>query len=572
MRLSHHFGRTLREAPTDATLTSHQLILRAGLARPIGAGIWAYLPMGYRVLKRLEGIIREEMETIGAEEMLMPVLHPADLWEEAGREGGDVLLRLKNREGRPFALAASHEGALVHLCLSEIESYRDLPQAVYHFQATVRDEPHVWGGLLRLRESHVMDAYSLDADEAGLADAYQRCYQAYRSVFERCGLDVVPVEAEDSGSHAFVLPFEEGDDRFVRCDSCEYAASAGAARFERQDALYGDPAEMEKVETPGCHTIADLCAFLKIDPKQTLKLVMYTSSLNQPGEMVIMALVRGDLDVNETKLKRALGISDLQPATEDVISEMGAQAGYASPIGLHVRGEGEPGGIVVVADESLRKMSNFVTGANDEGYHYVNANYPRDFGVTQFADLAEPFDGAACARCGGALRVENALELGRCSRVGTRASQAADATYLDDKGQKQLIVMGAYDIGLDRLLAAIVEKHHDEYGIIWPREAAPYDVHIVAIAKSEDDEAVGVAEKVYADLQAAGLSVLYDDRRLSPGVMFTDADLIGVPLRVTVGARSLEKGGVEVKRRHEKDRDLIPVGELVETIRRMTEG
>jgi len=540
MRLSQHFGRTLREAPADAILTSHRLILRAGLARPLGAGIWAYLPMGHRVLRRLEAVIREELDAVGAEELLLPVLHPA-----------------------------AQEEAMVSLCLSDVESYRDLPRAVYHFQARAREEARTWGGLLGLRETTVNEAFSLHADEESLADTYNRCYQAYLNVFARCGLDVVTVEAGEDGSCAFMLPLEDGEDRFVRCESCGYAANLEAARFERGEARYGSPNALEKVETPDCHTIAALCDFLQIDPQQTLKLVMYTSSLNQPGEMAIMALVRGDLDVNEAKLKGALGITDLQPATKDVIAEMGAQAGYASPIGLQVRGEGETSGIVVIADESLREMSNFVTGANDAGYHYANANYPRDFSVTLFADLAEPFDGAACARCGGALRVEDGVELGHCTRLGTRYSEAAGASYLDDTGKARPIFMGAYGLGLDRLLAAIVERHHDEYGVIWPREAAPYDVQIVAIAKNEDDEAVGVAEGLYGELQAAGLSVLYDDRRLSPGVMFTDADLIGAPLRITVGARSLEKGGVEVKRRHEKERELIAVGEVVETIRRM---
>lgn len=578
MRLSQHFGRTLREAPTDATMTSHKLIMRAALARPIAAGIWAYLPMGFRILKKLEQIIREEMDAIGTEEMLMPVQHPADLWEATGRwDSVDVLVRLKNREGRHFALAATHEEVIVNLCLTEIESYRDLNKAVYHFQTKARDELRAWGGLLRLREFYMKDAYSLDADEVGLANYYDRCYQAYLNVFERCRLDVVPVEADTgimggSDSHEFMLPIEDGEDHFVRCTSCDYAANVEAAQFVRQDALYGDPDELEKVETPGCHTITDLCAFLKIDPQQTLKLVMYTSNLNRPDEAVIMALVRGDLGVNETKLKNVLGVTDLQPATEDVITEIGAQAGYASPIGLQVRQEGDSTGVVVIADESLRKMTNFVTGANDEGYHYTNANYPRDFNVTQFADLADPFDGAICARCGGTLQVETAIELGHCFKLGTRYSKAVNATYLDDSGKEQFIVMGSYGIGLDRLLAAIIEKHHDEFGIIWPREVSAYDVHIVAIAKSDDEEAVSVAEQIYANLQAAGLSVLYDDRLLSPGVMFNDADLLGVPLRITVGARALEQGGVEVKWRHEKDRALIPVDGLVEAILQMVQG
>ena len=565
MRLSRHFGRTLRDAPTDAPTTSHQLIMRAGLARPIAAGIWSYLPLGFRVMKKLENIIREEMDAIGTEEMLMPILHPSELWEATDRwDSVDVLVKLKNREGRDFALAATHEEVVVNLCLTEIESYRDLPSAVYHFQTKSRDEPRARGGLLRLREFIMKDSYSLDVDEAGLAAYYDACYQAYLNVFTRCGLDAIPVEADvgmmgGSGSHEFVLPAADGEDSFVRCTEGDYAANVEAAQFIRKDAMHGDPATMEKVETPGADTIAGLCQFLNIEPQQTLKLVIYSANLNTPDETVVMALIRGDLDVNETKLINAVGLGDLEPATEDIIAEVGAAAGYASPIGLEVRSEDGGEGVLVVADESLRTMSNFVTGANEAGYHVVNANYPRDFAVTRFADIAEPYDGAQCPKCGGELRVERAIELGHCFKLGTRYSEAVGATYLDADGKEQHIVMGSYGIGLDRLLAAVIEAHHDDYGIIWPRAIAPYDVHLVVIGKETDDEAVTIGESIYKELTGVGFDVLYDDRLLRPGVMFNDADLMGMPLRITVGARSLKEGGVEAKWRHKADRNILPL-------------
>lgn len=571
MRLSQHFGRTLRNAPADATMTSHQLIVRAGLARPLAAGIWSYLPLGWRVIKRLKTIISEEMEAIGTEDMCMPVLHPADVWKATGRweSFGDALLRLKNREGRDFALGATHEEIVVDLCLREIESYKDLPKAIFQIQTKERDEPRARGGLIRLREFLMKDAYSMHTDEEDLDRYYQDCYGAYIKIFERCGLDVTPVEADSglmggSGSHEFVMAHLEGEDSFVRCENCDYAANVEAALFIRREALYGDPEPIEKVATPDCKTIADLCDFLNIEPDQTLKVVFYAIHAGTPDEQVVLALLRGDLDVSEVKLTNLLGVTELEAATEDQITAIGGAAGYASPIGLDVRKQGGKDGVLVIADESLKKMSNFVTGANDPGYHMVNANYPRDFEVTQFADIAEPYEGATCAHCQGTLHIEGAIELGHCFKLGTRYSKPVNATYLDANGQEQLVIMGSYGIGLDRLLAAIIEAHHDDYGIIWPPEVAPYPVHLVALKK--DGETAEAAENLYTALQAAGIEVLYDDRDLSPGVMFADADLMGVPLRLTVSERSLKNGGVEVKWRHEKERTIIPLDGAVEQI------
>jgi len=572
MRLSQHFGRTLRDAPSDAQMSSHKLIVRAGLARPLAAGIWSLLPLGWRVFRRLEAIIREEMEAIGVEEMLMPVMHPAELWQMSGRwESVDVLVRLKNREGREFVLAPTCEEVVTDLCRQEVESYKDLPRYVYHIQTKERDELRARGGMIRLREFTMKDAYSMNADAAGLDVFYESIYRAYLNIFARCGLDVIPVEADTgtmggSASHEFVMAHAEGEDRFVRCADCGYAANVEAAAFTRRDASNGDPKSLEKVATPDCKTITDLCDFLSIRPEQTLKAVFYTTG---DGDL-ILAMLRGDLDVNEVKLMSRLGVSSLEPASEEQIAAVGAAAGYASPIGIDVRKEGESDGLLVIADLSLEKMSNFVTGANDPGCHVVNACYPRDFDVTCIADIAEPYDGAVCEACGGTLRIESAIELGHCFKLGTRYSKPIGATYIDESGQEQYVIMGSYGIGLDRLMAAIIETHHDDYGIIWPREVAPYDIHIVAITK--DDALYEVADQLYADLRAAGFDVLYDDRGLSPGVMFNDADLIGVPLRVTVSSRSLEQGGVEIKRRHEKERQILPLEGIADQIAALVEG
>lgn len=573
MRLSQHFGRTLREAPADATMASHKWIIRAGLARPLAAGIWTYLPLGFRVIRRLENIIREEMDAIGTEEMRMPVLHPAEVWQATGRwDSVDVLMRLQNREGREFALGATHEEVVVDLVRREIESYKDLPRAVYQIQTKERDEPRARGGLIRLREFTMKDAYSMHATEESLDEYYNACYRAYVSIFNRVGLETIPVEA-DTGmmggkvSHEFMLPHPQGEDSFVRCENCDYAANVEAAEFVRSEALHGEPKPLEKVETPDCRSIAQLAEFLGIEEVQTLKMVFYTVDAGEKGREIVLALLRGDLDVSEVKLKNEIGGGELIPATEEEIAAIGAVAGFASPIGLNVRTEQNPDGVLVIADESLKKMSNFTTGANELDYHFINANFPRDFQVTRFADIAEPYDGATCARCGGTLRIDNAIELGHCFKLGTRYSEPVGATFLDADGQERLVIMGSYGIGLDRLLAAIIEEHHDENGIVWPRAVAPYDVHIVALAR--DEEITRVSDQLYNDLNRAGIATVYDDRDLSPGVKFNDADIMGMPLRVTVSSRSLQQGGVEVKWRWSDEREIIPLDGAVERIAKM---
>lgn len=573
MRLSQHFGRTLREAPADATMASHKWIIRAGLARPLAAGIWTYLPLGFRVIRRLENIIREEMDAIGTEEMRMPVLHPAEVWQATGRwDSVDVLMRLQNREGREFALGATHEEVVVDLVRREIESYKDLPRAVYQIQTKERDEPRARGGLIRLREFTMKDAYSMHATEESLDEYYNACYRAYVSIFNRVGLETIPVEA-DTGmmggkvSHEFMLPHPQGEDSFVRCENCDYAANVEAAEFVRSEALHGEPKPLEKVETPDCRSIAQLAEFLGIEEVQTLKMVFYTVDAGEKGREIVLALLRGDLDVSEVKLKNEIGGGELIPATEEEIAAIGAVAGFASPIGLNVRTEQNPDGVLVIADESLKKMSNFTTGANELDYHYINANFPRDFQVTRFADIAEPYDGATCARCGGKLRIDNAIELGHCFKLGTRYSEPVGATFLDADGQERLVIMGSYGIGLDRLLAAIIEEHHDENGIVWPRAVAPYDVHIVALAR--DEEITRVSDQLYNDLNRAGIATVYDDRDLSPGVKFNDADIMGMPLRVTVSSRSLQQGGVEIKWRWSDEREIIPLDGAVERIAKM---
>jgi len=569
MRLSQHFGKTLRDAPADATMTSHSLIVRAGLARPLAAGIWSYLPLGWRVIRRIESILRDELDSI-SEEMRMPVLHPAEVWQATGRWDtfGDALQRLCNRENRWFALGATHEEVVADLAKREVASYKDLPRAIYQIQTKVRDEVRARGGLIRLREFIMKDAYSLHTDYDDLDAYYDKMYQAYLNIFEHCGLEAIPIEA-DTGlmggrtSHEFALPHPEGEDRFVRCEQCGYAANFETAEFDRGAVSQTKLLSIEKVATPNCKTIADLCAFLNITPEQTLKAVFYTLDKGSENERTMITMLRGDLDVTEAKLLKAANALSLEPATENEIrTRLGAEPGYASPIGLR-------SDALIIGDSSLERMANFVTGANEAGYHMVNVNYPRDFSVSKLADIAEAYEGAPCAHCESKLHIERAIELGHCFKLGTRYSEAVGVSFVDENGDSHPVIMGSYGIGLDRLLAAIIERHHDEDGIIWPRETAPFDVHLVAISKNE--AAAQETEALYETLRSAQIEVLYDDRALSPGVMFADADLIGIPLRLTISPRSLESGGVEAKWRNRSERFIIPLDNIAKDVRKLLE-
>ena len=572
MRLSQSFGKTLREAPAEAELASHQLLIRANYIRPTGAGIYTFMPLGYRVIRKIWRILAEEMDAIGGQEMWMPNLHPAALWQATGRWGQvDVLFKLKGSGDRDYALSATHEEVVVDLALRDIESYRDLPKMVYHISKKFRDEPRPRAGLIRLREFIMKDAYTLDRGEAALDEYYPSMIQAYFNVFNRCGVPTVAINADVGAmggktSQEFTVPHPQGEDTFIACDNCDYAANVEAALFVREGEKPATLDALTKVETPDCKTIADVAAFIGVPTSQTIKAVFYwwrPRFAETPGEgRLVFALVRGDMAIVDTKLVNALGGGFLRAATEAEIRAIGAVPGYASGIGLTAAKDMNSAGVMVVADTSIEYGGNYVVGANEEPYHFTGANFGRDFTVSKLADIAEAATGHRCAVCGGRLEAKKAIEVGHCFKLGTRYSAAVNATYLDENGQPQLIYMGSYGIGLDRLMAVAVELHHDKDGIVWPDSIAPYRVHLVHVGK-EGDGTKARAEALYAKLTAAGVEVLYDDRDgLGAGVKFKDADLIGIPWRVTVSVRSLEAGGVEVKRRNESDRRVVAVDEL----------
>jgi prolyl-tRNA synthetase len=485
----------------------------------------------------------------------------------------DVLMKVQAGGSREYALSATHEEIVVDLALHDIESYRDMPRMIYHISKKFRDEPRARGGLLRLREFIMKDAYTLDTGEEALDEYYPSMLQAYHNIFERCGVPAIAINADvgamgGESSHEFVIPDENGEDTFIACPDCDYAANVEAAEFVREGEKPEELAPLEKVATPDCKTIADVADYVGVPTSKTGKAVFYWWT--PPGEpeengRFIFGLVRGDLDVNEVKVSNALGGGTLRPATDAEIRAGGGVPGYASAVGLDVADDLSDDGVYVLADLSLEAGGDFVVGANDEGYHYTGANYPRDFAISQMADIAQADTGHKCPKCGGRIEARRAIEAGHCFKLGTRYSAATNAAYLDENGEEQLIFMGSYGIGLDRLMAAIAEKHHDEYGIIWPDSVAPYQVHLLHIGSK--DEVIETAESLYRQLQEAGFEVLYDDRDASAGVKFNDADLIGVPWRVTVSQRNLKQDGVEVKRRSESDRHLLPLDELIAYLR-----
>jgi prolyl-tRNA synthetase len=562
LRLSQVFGNTLREAPAEAQMPSHRLLLRAGMIRQVATGIYSYLPLGWRVLRKIHAIVREEMDAIGGQEMLMPSAQPAELWQETGRyaEAGPVLARFRDRTGRELVLGITHEEVVTDLARREVHSYRQLPFMVYQIQTKFRDEPRSRGGLIRAREFTMKDGYSFHADQADLDSYYPRVYQAYLDIFRRCGAEVVPVEADPglmggAASHEFMALNEAGEDTVIMCEGCDYAANAENAQARPSVAADEPPDELQEVATPGMTTIEEVARYLGVTPEQTLKAIFYSA----PGE-VVFALIRGDLDVNETKLARVLGVSDLALATPEEVDEAGITAGYASPVGHH-------GTARVVADQSIQWGSNFVAGANREGYHLRNVNYPRDFEVDLLGDIVAVQDGDTCDGCGGVLRASRSIELGHIFKLGTRYSELLSAAYLDADGESRPLVMGCYGIGTGRLMSTVVEQAHDERGIVWPSAIAPFHIHLLSLGTEE--QTVETAESLYADLSARGYEVLYDDRDESAGVKFNDADLIGIPLRLTISPRSLRAGGVEAKLRSSAEPELLPLPSLEERIREL---
>jgi prolyl-tRNA synthetase len=555
--MSRLFGTTLREAPAGAESASHALLVRAGFVRQLGQGLYSNLPLARRSLARIEAILRREMQAIGGQELTMPVVNPAEVWKASGRWAsvGAEMVRFRDRREREMVLAMTHEEVLTDLCRTEIRSWRQLPKIVYQLQTKFRDDPRPRAGLIRVREFVMKDSYSLDADNAGLEASYRAHYAAYLSIFARCGLPVIAVGADTgmmggSGAHEMMYLTSIGEDSIARCASCGYAANRQVARFRRAAAPAEEARPVERIATPGCTTIQDLAALLGVAESKTAKAVFMMADMGaEAGERFVFAVVRGDMEVNETKLAAAVKAQGLRPATEDEIRAAGAVPGYASPVGLDAS-------TLVIADEAVAASPNLVAGANEDGFHLLNTNVPRDYTPTIICDLAAAKDGDGCPECGAPLSLTRGVEVGNIFKLGTRYSEVFGATFQDPQGVERPLVMGSYGIGVGRLLACIAEEHHDERGLAWPVTVAPFEVHLVSLGAAGTD-AFAEAERVYGVLEGAGMDVLFDDRDESPGVKFADADLIGVPVRLTVSARSLKAGGVELKRRESEEKTII---------------
>jgi len=562
MRFSKLFGKTLRQAPAEAENISHQLLLRAGMIAQEAAGIYSYLPSGWRVLRKIENIIREEMDKAGGQELMLPILQPFELWQQSGRyvSFGQTMFTLTDRKEHKLVLGPTHEEIIADLARRYVQSYRDLPLLVYQIQAKFRDEPRPRGGLLRVREFIMKDLYSFDADEAGLDESYRKMSQAYQNIYARCGLSTSMVEA-DSGaiggkeSHEFMVISETGEDEMVFCPHCGYSANVEKAQISKtviatlNEVKEKQPLPLEEIATTEQKTIEEVANFLGVPQEQTLKAVFYIAD----GEFVFV-VIRGDLEVNETKLKNTLKCNELRIAAESEVAEAGIVAGFASPIGIK--------GVKVVADDSITLGSNFIAGANKAGYHFRNVNYPRDFQADIIADIALAHQGDKCPECGGKLSSARGIEVGHIFKLGTFISEKLGASFLGQDGVSRPAVMGCYGIGLGRLLAAIVEQNHDDNGIIWPLSVAPYQVYLCPL-HLDNPAVASAAEKVYQELENAGIEVLFDDRDESPGVKFNDVDLLGIPLRLTLSPRTLQSQSIEAKWRTKKETRLLPLENLV---------
>jgi prolyl-tRNA synthetase len=569
MRMSHLFSQTLREAPAESEIASQKLLVRAGFIRQLAAGIYSYLPLARRSLTKIENIMRQEINAIGGQEITMPVVHPADIWQETGRwyQVGSEMGRFKDKSNRDMVLAMTHEEVVTDLVRKEIRSYRQLPALIYHIQTKWRDDPRPRAGLIRVREFTMKDSYTLDADWEGLDAQYRAHYQAYFNIFHRCGLSVIAVKA-DVGmmggrlAHEFMFLTPVGEDTLILCDTCGYSANRQIASFRKPAATVEAPGKLEKVATPNVKTIESLAEFLGIPRSRTAKAVFLVASIPEGLETkdhLVFAVVRGDMEVNETKLSNAMKAKELRPAREDEIVQAGAVPGYASPVGLK--------DVIVVVDDAIPASPNLVAGANEEGYHLLNVNFSRDYQAGVVADIAAAEQGRDCPDCGDPLRATRGVEVGNIFKLGTHYSEKMGAYFLDPEGKPKPVVMGSYGIGSGRLLACIVEAHNDENGIIWPVTVAPYTVHLVVLGGKTGGETKEAGERIYRELLDVGVEVLYDDREESPGIKFNDADLIGLPVRLTVSERSLKAGGVEFKRRDQAEKTIIPLEEIVAVTR-----
>lgn len=562
MRMSNLYLPTLKEEPAEAEVASHQLMLRAGMMRTLTAGVYSYLPLGYRVIRKVEDIVRKAMDDSGAQELLMPIIHTSELWKESGRwdRFGPLMIKFEDRKGREYCLGPTHEEIITDLVRNEIRSYKDLPLNLYQIQTKVRDEIRPRFGVMRGREFIMKDAYSFDQDYEGLDDSYQLMFDAYSRAFSDCGLDVRAVEA-DSGamggkdSHEFMVLADAGEDNIAFCNSCEYAANverAVAGENIMSDRKEAGLKSMEKIATPGKKTIEEISTFLEVNPEETIKALAILVN-DEP----VLVLLRGDDQLNEIKLCNFLDVNEVIPvADEDFPVYFNSLAGFIGPAGMD--------GIRIIADKRVKDIKNAVIGANEEDFHFINANPGRDFKVDEYINLRVVKEGDSCPKCTGQLEIKSGIEVGHIFKLGTKYSDSLNATYLDENGKEQTIVMGSYGIGITRLVAAAIEQNHDEKGIIWPKAIAPYQVIILPLGK--DEEVKAESERLYMELNDQGIEVLIDDRKERAGVKFNDADLIGIPLRIVVGSRSLKNGIIEVKIRQSGEERNISIEDSINDI------
>ena len=564
MRTSKLYAPTLRQTPAEAEVPSHQLMLRAGFIRKVAGGVYTYLPLAWRTLRKIEQIIREEMEAKDGQELALPIVQPAELWKETGRWEvfGEEMFRLVDRHNREFCLGPTHEEIITDLVRNEVRSYKQLPLLLYQIQNKYRDEIRPRFGLMRGREFIMKDAYSFDKDEAGLDKSYKDMYEAYSKIFSRCGLTFRPVEADggaigNATTHEFTVLAETGESDIVYCEKCDYAANAEKSELKVIVAPEEEALPLEKVHTPNAKTIEEVATFLDTPIEKTVKAVVFQNE----KEQVICALVRGDHEVNDVKLQNITGAISLTMAEDSAISKVGGVAGFMSPIGLNKD-------VIVVADATVMEMHNAVCGANEQDYHYKNANPKRDFGDVIVADIRLIAEGDPCPHCGAPVKMTHGIEVGQVFKLGTKYSEALGATFLDENGKEKPLIMGCYGIGVSRTMAAAIEQFHDENGIIWPVAIAPFEVVIIPI-NAKDEAQMQIAEKLYADMKNAGIDVLLDDRKDRAGVKFKDADLIGYPVRITVSPKLLDENEVEIKVRKDGATSTVKVDICAETVKEM---
>lgn len=568
MRVSKMYAPTLREVPSEAEIASHQLLLRAGFMRKSTNGMYTYLPLAWRVIRKIEAIIREEMEEKGAQEIMMPIMQPAEIWQESGRWGayGAEMIRLKDRHGHEYCLGPTHEEMVTTVVKSDVRSYRQLPLNLFQIQDKFRDERRPRFGLMRSRDFIMKDGYSFDRDEAGLDASYQAMYDAYTNIFNRCGLNFRPVEADSgaiggNGSHEFMVLAESGEAEIVYCSECEYAADIEKAELHTIEAPAEEEKAVEKIATPNCKTIEAVCSFLNIPVDHSMKAVAFQSEKG-----LILCFVRGDHEVNEIKVVNTVGVTEVEMADPELLAKCGTVGGYMGPVGLDAKK------VIIVVDQSVMKMHNVCCGANEEGYHLVNVNPGRDFTPTFVADIRLMAEGDPCPHCGAPVKKARGIEVGQVFKLFTKYSKAMHATYLDENGKEQPMVMGCYGIGVGRTMAAAVEQNNDKDGMIWPVAIAPYEVLVVPV-NVKDEASTAKAEEIYAALQKAGVETVIDDRKERPGVKFKDADLIGYPIRVVVGPKTLTTSELEVKIRRSGEVKMLPLdSDYIATIKEMLQN